>query len=113
VMCIRDMVYRQGTAYWGRLLYVHAFPNEHRTPRLGLSISRKVGNAVTRNAVRRRLREVFYSCISELSGNLDLVVSARPAAAEATFEELRVEFSKSLGRVAGRFDCGGPCLRRR
>jgi ribonuclease P protein component len=101
-----ERVYRQGTAYRGRLFSVHAFPNEHGTPRLGLSISRKVGNAVTRNAVRRRLREVFYSCISELSGNLDLVVSARPAAAEATFEELREEFSKSLGRV------GGPAGRR-
>jgi ribonuclease P protein component len=101
-----ERVYRQGTAYRGRFFSVHAFPNEHGTPRLGLSISRKVGNAVTRNAVRRRLREVFYSCISELSGNLDLVVSARPAAAEATFEELREEFSMSLGRV------GGPAGRR-
>jgi ribonuclease P protein component len=96
-----ERVYRQGTAYRGRLFSVHAFPNELGTPRLGLSVSRKVGNAVTRNAVRRRLREVFYSCISELSGNLDLVVSARPAAAEATFDELREEFSKSLGRVGG------------
>ena len=101
-----ERVYRQGTAYRGRLFSVHAFPNEHGTPRLGLSISRKVGNAVTRNAVRRRLREVFYSCISELSGNLDLVVSARPAAAEATFDELREEFGKSLSRV------GGPVGRR-
>jgi ribonuclease P protein component len=101
-----ERVYRQGTAYRGRLFSVHAFPNEHGTPRLGLSVSRKVGNAVTRNAVRRRLREVIYSCISELSGNLDLVVSARPAAAEATFDELREEFSKSLGRV------GGPVGRR-
>jgi ribonuclease P protein component len=101
-----ERVYRQGTAYRGSLISVHAFPNELGTPRLGLSISRKVGNAVTRNAVRRRLREVFYSCVSGLSGNLDLVVSARPAAAEATFEELREEFSKSLGRV------GGPVGRR-
>jgi ribonuclease P protein component len=97
-----ERVYRQGTAYRGRLFSVHAFPNEHGTPRLGISISRKVGNAVTRNAVRRRLREVFHSCISELAGNLDLVMSARPAAAEATFEELREEFSESLGRVGGR-----------
>ena len=101
-----ERVYRQGTAYRGKLFSMHAFPNEHGTPRLGLSVSRKVGNAVTRNAVRRRLREVFYSCISELSGNLDLVVSARPAAAEATFDELREEFGKSLGRV------GGPVGRR-
>jgi len=96
-----ERVYRQGTAYRGRHFSVHAFPNEHGTPRLGLSVSRKVGNAVTRNAVRRRLREMFHSCISETSGNLDLVVSARPAAAEATFEELREEFGKALGRVGG------------
>jgi len=101
-----ERVYRQGTAYRGRLFSVHAFPNEHGTPRLGLSVSRKVGNAVTRNAVRRRLREVFRSCVSETSRELDLVVSARPAAADATFEELREEFSKSLDKV------GSPAGRR-
>jgi ribonuclease P protein component len=99
-----ERVYRQGTAYRGRLFSVHAFPNEHGNPRLGLSVSRKVGNAVTRNAVRRRLREVFHSCISEIAGNLDLVVSARPAAAKATLEELREEFGKSLGRVGGQVE---------
>jgi ribonuclease P protein component len=97
-----ERVYRQGTAYRGKLFSVHAFPNEQGTPRLGLSVSRKVGSAVTRNAVRRRLREVFHSCISGSSENLDLVVSARPAAANATFEELREEFGKSLGRVGAR-----------
>jgi ribonuclease P protein component len=96
-----ERVYRQGTAFRGKLFSVHAFPNELGTPRLGLSVSRKVGNAVTRNAVRRRLREVFHSCISEISENMDLVVSARAAAAEATFEELKEEFSKSLGKVGG------------
>ena len=101
-----ERVYREGTAYRGRLFSVHAFPNEHGAPRLGLSVSRKVGNAVTRNAVRRRLREVFHSYISETSGNLDLVVSARPAAAGASFEELQEEFGKALGRV------GGPAGRR-
>ncbi|CAN5318838.1 MAG: ribonuclease P protein component [Actinomycetota bacterium] len=99
-----ERVYRQGTAYRGRLFSVHAFPNEHGNPRLGLSVSRKVGNAVTRNAVRRRLREVFHSCISEIAGDMDLVVSARPAAAKATLEELREEFGKSLGRVGGQVE---------
>jgi ribonuclease P protein component len=101
-----ERVYRQGIAYRGRLFSLHAFPNDQGTPRLGLSVSRKVGNAVARSAVRRRLREVFHSCISEISGSLDLVVSARPAASAATFEELREEFSKSLGKV------GGPVERR-
>ena len=96
-----ERVYRQGTAYRGKLFSVHAFPNEHGNPRLGLSVSRKVGTAVTRNTVRRRLREVFRVSSSEIPGDLDLVVSARPAAAEAAFEELRAEFGRALGKFAG------------
>ena len=63
-------------------------------------MSRKVGNAVRRNSLRRRLREVFYASLGEIPGSLDLVVSARPPAAEATFEELRNEFALALRRVA-------------
>ena len=96
-----ERVYRQGTAYRGKLFSVHAFPNVHGYPRLGLSVSRKVGTAVTRNTVRRRLREVFRASTSEIPGDLDLVVSAKPAAAEASFEELRAEFVKALGKFAG------------
>ena len=94
-----ERVYRQGAAYRGKLFSVHAFPNELGTPRLGLSVSRRVGNAVTRNTVRRRLGEVFYSSLHEVPGDLDLVVSARPAAAEATFRELSEEFDRSLRKL--------------
>lgn len=94
-----ERAYRQGAACRGRLFSVHAFPNELGTPRLGLSVSRKVGNAVTRNAVRRRLREVFHATLSEIPGNWDLVVSARPAAAEASLRELKEEFARALGKL--------------
>jgi ribonuclease P protein component len=94
-----ERVYRQGTAYRGKLFSVHAFPNELGTPRLGLSVSRRVGNAVTRNTVRRRLREVFHSARPEIPGDLDLVVSARPAAAEATVRELSEEFVRALRKL--------------
>jgi ribonuclease P protein component len=96
-----ERVYRQGVAYRGRLFTVHAFPNEVGTPRLGLSVSRKVGNAVRRNAVRRRLKEVFYSALAGIPGDLDLVVSARPAAAEADFSELNEEFARALRKLGG------------
>ena len=97
-----ERVYRQGAAYRGKLFSVHAFPNDFGTPRLGLSVSRKVGNAVTRNTVRRRLREAFHSTLPEIPGDLDLVVSARPAAAEATFRELSDEFVRSLRKLGER-----------
>jgi ribonuclease P protein component len=95
-----ERVYKQGTAFRGKLFSVHAFANELDTPRLGLSVSRKVGNAVTRNTVRRRLKEIFSLALSEVPGNLDLVVSARPASADASFGELRDEFSRALRKVA-------------
>ena len=73
-------------------------PNTVGKPRLGLSVSKKVGSAVKRNKVRRRLKEVFRSSMERISEDLDFVISARPAAAEATFEELNEEFLRSLHR---------------
>lgn len=80
---------------------MHAFPNDLGDPRLGLSVSKKVGNAVTRNTVRRRLKEIFRASLSEIPGSLDLVVSARPAAAGASLFDLSEEFSRSLRKLDG------------
>jgi ribonuclease P protein component len=93
-----ERVYRNGSVYRGKLFSVHVLPNTIGKPRLGLSVSKKVGSAVKRNKVRRRLKEVFRSSMERLSGDLDFVISARPAAAEATFEELNEEFLRSLHR---------------
>lgn len=96
-----ERVYRQGTAYRGKLFSVHAFPNDLDTARLGLSVSKKVGNAVTRNTVRRRLKEIFRAARPEVPG-LDVVVSARPSAAEASYDELRDEFRRAVQRLGRR-----------
>ena len=85
--------------YRGKLFSVHELPNGIGKPRLGLSVSKKVGSAVTRNGVRRRLKEIFHSSGVGLPTDLDLVVSARPAAAVASYEELSDEFSRSLGKI--------------
>jgi ribonuclease P protein component len=66
---------------------------------LGLSVSKKVGTAVKRNAVRRRLKEIFRSTSAMLPGELDVVISARPAASEASFSELTEEFLCALRRL--------------
>ena len=94
-----EKVYKQGTAYRGKLFTVHEFPNELGTLRLGLSVSKKVGNAVVRNTLRRRLREIFANVAPEAGSDRDLVVSARPAARGASFEDLRAEFSRALVRL--------------
>lgn len=96
------MVYRQGAAYRGKLFSVHAFANDLGNPRLGLSVSKKVGNAVVRNRVRRRLREIFYAHMEQMTEDFDLVVSARPVSSEASFQDLDREFSKALRKLEGR-----------
>ena len=96
-----ERVYRQGTAFRGRLISVHTFQNGLDATRLGLSVSKKVGNAVTRNTVRRRLREIFCATLPQIPGGLDLVVSARPPAAETSFQELEEEFGRALKKLCG------------
>jgi ribonuclease P protein component len=95
-----ERVYRKGSVYRGKLFSVHALPNSVGRPRLGLSVSKKVGTAVKRNAVRRRLKEIFRSSSARLPVDLDFVVSARPAAAEASFSELNEEFLYALRRLS-------------
>lgn len=88
-------------AYRGKLFSVHAFPNELGTARVGLSVSRKVGNAVTRNTVRRRLREVFNEARPTIKVGLDLVLSARQESAQASYKDLQAEFARALGKLDG------------
>lgn len=94
-----ERVYRQGTAYRGKYFSVHAFSNGTEATRLGLSVSKKVGKAVTRNTVRRRLREIFYATSSNVRSGVDLVVSAKPAAAEAEFGDMQEEFLRALQKL--------------
>ena len=93
----------------GRLFSVHALPNSVGRPRLGLSVSKKVGVAVKRNAVRRKLREIFRTAAPHLLGGVDVVVSARAAAADAGFVELKQEFLAAM-RLLNAQHAVGECL---
>jgi ribonuclease P protein component len=69
-------------------------------PRVGFVVSKAVGNSVTRNRVKRRLRHLAREHVSSLPGSAVLVVRALPAAAEASSAELGADLGRSLRRVS-------------
>ena len=71
--------------------------------RLGLIVSRKVGNAVERNLVKRRSRELFRRQHGELLGaGWDCVALARTGAAALTFDAMTLEWRRALAKVPRR-----------
>jgi ribonuclease P protein component len=70
-------------------------------PRAGFVVGRAVGNSVVRHRVTRRLRAVVLGELHRLPPTADLVVRARPEAAEATSERLRRDLASGLDRVLG------------
>jgi ribonuclease P protein component len=66
--------------------------------RIGLSVSKKIGNAVTRNRIKRMIRQVFTELKDKIDSEKDFVIIARKPCAEMTYED----FKKSLIHVLKR-----------
>jgi ribonuclease P protein component len=79
-----DAVYRHGRSAATRFLVLYWFPREDDSdPRLGLAVPKGSGNAVQRNRVKRRLREVWRARLDRVPAGRDYVLVARPALADA------------------------------
>jgi ribonuclease P protein component len=73
---------------------------DENSPRFGFIVSRQVGSAVVRNTVRRRLKAVCAEALDSVRPGSDIVIRALPAAATASFGDLRDEVSRCLSRRA-------------
>jgi ribonuclease P protein component len=97
-------VVRRGRRAGGRLVVLHlhdpAAGSDRGAPaRAGLVVSRSVGNAVTRNTVKRRLRHLLRSRMARLPAGAVLVVRALPASGTASSAVLGAELDRGLGRL--------------
>jgi ribonuclease P protein component len=89
------------------VLYAGSLDNEPARSRLGVTVSRRIGNAVVRNRVKRRVREIFRKELrANLAAGTSIVVIARAGAATLESpvinDELTLAMRNLSGRIAGR-----------
>jgi len=89
--------YREGRRRHGDLMILYAADNELEHPRLGITVSRKVGNSVVRHRVKRRIREIYrrWSERSKLPAK-DFMVHMKPGSGRSNFSDLKTETRRLL-----------------
>jgi ribonuclease P protein component len=90
------LVYNQGSSWASDWLVMKALPNGLTLSRYGFSVSRRVGKAVVRNRVKRRLREILRA--APLKAGWDIIFIARQSAAEADYAGLKSIAERLLSR---------------
>lgn len=98
-----QQVYRHGTSQSNRYLVMYVLKNQYNKNRLGISVSKKVGNSVVRHRVTRLIRESYRLNESTFDKSLDIVVIARPSAKGRSYQEIE----SALLHLAGRHHMAG------
>ena len=83
-----QFVYKNGKSYVNKYLVMYIKENGLERNRIGISVSKKVGNSVIRHRVTRLIRESYRLHESVFNSGLDIVVVARSAAAQADYEKI-------------------------
>lgn len=97
-------LYQKGKSVALPYLVVYFRRNGGAGNRLGITVSNKVGNAVTRNRIRRRVREIYRLSEGRFRHGIDIVVVARIRASKADYHMLEKDFLRactSLGILSG------------
>lgn len=81
-------VYKNGKSYANKYLVMYVLENEKETNRLGISVSKKVGNSIVRHRITRLIRESYRLHENIFNSGLDIVVIARNSASEVSYFEI-------------------------
>lgn len=96
-------VYRTGKSYANKYLVMYILDNDSEDIRLGISVSKKVGNSIVRHRITRLIRESYRLNCEMFSSGLDIVVIARASAKDKRYKEIESAFLH-LGRMHGIYE---------
>ena len=97
--------YENGTKTHGRFVVVFVLANDRSEPRIGVTVTKKFGNAVARNRAKRWVREVFRRARLSLgieTTKVDIVVNVKPSAAGAEFRDFASDLTRTIEKATAR-----------
>ena len=83
-----NAIFKRGQSFANRKFVVYMLEKEQKHFRVGISVSKKLGNAVTRNQIKRRSRHILLSVREQLADNVDFVVIARKGVENLDYAEM-------------------------
>ena len=89
-------LYRKGSSSVQPCFVVYCRKNKKGLSRLGITVSTKLGKAVVRNRVRRRLREVYRLSKNEMKQGYDVILVGRGRAITASFSKMQRQYAAAL-----------------
>lgn len=96
-------IYQQGRKHFSRFFVLFFARNDLGHPRLGITVTRKLGKARERNRLRRWVREAYRrrrKLLGLENQSLDLVVNVKAAAREATFSDFARDLESAIRRIS-------------
>ena len=95
-----NYVYKSGEHFSSEHLVLYVSSSKTKSIKVGFAVTKKIGHAVVRNKIRRRLREIVQKQLPSLKQNYNIIVVAKDNVSEAGFEKLTQEIVKLLKKAS-------------
>lgn len=101
-------VYDKGKNFWNRNLVLFVKKNNLGYTRVGYTVTKKIGNSVVRNRIRRQMKEIYRLNFNRIEKNYDLIFIPKQNVVDISFEELEsamlhiLKLSKIIKKESGR-----------
>ena len=94
-----NLTYAKGRSYPAKNVVLIVLKRKYGGVRIGFAVSKKIGNAVVRNRIRRRLKEAARNAFTDVSGNYYFILIARKSILDAEFSAICLELDELVRRA--------------